>query len=102
MKQKSLVSEAKLIVRLTLFFLSIVLAPAVNAAAPKHGGTFIFAVEGEEASLNPHLVHSAANGPIEENIYNLLITLDMDSNFAPSLAEAYKVSEDGPPTRFLW
>lgn len=79
-------------------FLGLSLAfflPAARAAGPKHGGTFIFAVEGEEASLNPHLVHSAANGPVEENIYNLLFTLDRDSNFVPSLAKAYKVSEDG-------
>jgi peptide/nickel transport system substrate-binding protein len=88
-------SETQSLVGLILLFLVILFAPAVNAAAPKHGGTFIFAVEGEEANLNPHVVHSAANGPIEENIFNLLITQDLNFNFVPSLAAAHKVSKDG-------
>lgn len=74
---------------LTLFM------PHAYAAQPSHGGTLIIAVEGEDSSLNPHLVASATAQPVINNIFNLLVYMDFNFEIIPGLARSWNVSKDG-------
>lgn len=84
-----------LVLCLILGLLLVLFAPSVYAAEPRHGGTFIQALEGEEANLNPHIVTSATALPLTNSIFNLLVYMDLNRNFIPGLARSWKVSEDG-------
>ena len=100
-KQKCYSREAcKLFGRATIFFCSVVLLFGLlisdgNAASTRHGGTFIYAIEGEESMLNPALGGGSSLNPIAQNVFNMLLTRDFNMNFVPQLAQSYKVSSDG-------
>ena len=95
MKNRSLISKVNVVLSLILLSVLVMFAPAANGATPKHGGTFIFAVEGEQANLNPFLISTSDVVPIQVNLFSTLLTQDLKSNFVPSLAESYRVSGDG-------
>jgi peptide/nickel transport system substrate-binding protein len=96
MKHRPLVSRVILVFTFVVFSLPVVVfTPVAYSASPRHGGTFIYALEGEQANLNPFLISTSDVVPIQVNLYSTLLTQDLNSNFVPSLAESYRVSADG-------
>ncbi|OGP63379.1 MAG: hypothetical protein A2170_04265 [Deltaproteobacteria bacterium RBG_13_53_10] len=95
MKNRPLISQVNVVLSLILLSALVMLAATAHGATPKHGGTFIFAVEGEQANLNPFLISTSDVVPIQVNLFSTLLTQDLKSNFVPSLAESYSVSGDG-------
>jgi len=95
MKNRSLISQKKVFLPFILLLGLVILVTFADAATPRHGGTFIFAVEGEQANLNPFLISTSDVVPIQVSLFNTLLTQDLKANFVPSLAESYSVSADG-------
>jgi peptide/nickel transport system substrate-binding protein len=95
MKNRPLISQVNVVLSLILLSVLVMLTATAHGATPKHGGTFIFAAEGEQANLNPFLISTSDVVPIQVNLFSTLLTQDLKSNFVPSLAESYRVSGDG-------
>jgi len=70
-------------------------AAAAASATPVTGGTYIYAMNGEPATLNPDTISDDYNYEISQNIYNRLYKLTNDYTAVPDLASSYDVSDDG-------
>ena len=68
-----------------------------RAAAPKSGGTLVYAVTGEPPSTDCHAITTYAAVHVLAPHYSLLLKVDQDNypNLKPDLAESWTVSPDG-------
>ncbi len=63
--------------------------------APRYGGTLVIIQVGEPKSFNPDAQVDDMGFPIFLNLFNKLVTLDVDYNVIPDLAYKWEVSPDG-------
>lgn len=68
---------------------------AAQSPAPKRGGTFIMAMEGEPGSLTGHLATDTTALMVATNVFNGLVGIDFDIEPTPDLADSWKISPDG-------
>ncbi len=64
-------------------------------AAPAFGGAIVEGSIGDASNLIPYLASDSASSTITGYVFNGLLKLDKDLNIAPSLAESWRVSDDG-------
>ena len=74
-------------------------APAEDAEAaapgePKHGGILTYGLVGDPPSLDPHIQKGAADATVKNQVYNRLLTWDVDMNVVPDLAESWEIVDD--------
>ena len=67
---------------------------AFNSADPN---TFVYTTFGEPETLDPALDYETAGGGVVQNVYESLVTYNKDqaSDFVPSLATDWTISDDG-------
>jgi peptide/nickel transport system substrate-binding protein len=75
-------------------------SPVPAVAAPNHGGTLIWLVTPEPASIIPLTTTAGGNAEIGPKIVEGLLTYDKNLNPEPLLATAWSVSKDGLEYRF--
>jgi peptide/nickel transport system substrate-binding protein len=82
--------------------LSVPLSTGPLAAAPKSGGTLVYAVTGEPPSMDCHAITTYAAVHVLAPHYSLLLKVDQDSypNLKPDLAESWSMSADGTTYTF--
>lgn len=61
---------------------------------PKMGGTFISGLAGDPQSYNPNITGDDYGLQIYNNIFNCLVSMDMDMNIIPDLATEWEFSDD--------
>ncbi|PSH65201.1 ABC transporter substrate-binding protein [Phyllobacterium sophorae] len=74
-----------------------------NAAAdgpPVQGGSLIWGVETEPATLNPHLNGQDKTKLLLRNVFETLLARTKDGGYLPWLATGYKISDDGKTYTF--
>jgi peptide/nickel transport system substrate-binding protein len=64
-------------------------------AAPKRGGTLIFAQEAPPPTLDPHFSTSISTRNIAMNVFEQLVARDENNGVVAELAENWQVSADG-------
>lgn len=69
-------------------------APAPKASTPKRGGTLTMAHTGDVLNLDATQT-AAANWPIFNQIYNVLVRYDKNLKPQPELAESFEMAQDG-------
>ena len=84
------------------FLVSRLSAPNGETSDIKNPDAFVIATTGDIASLDPAYAYDTASSGQIENIYETLIEFDRDSTseFIPSLATEWTISEDGMTYRF--
>lgn len=74
-------------------------APASNAntnGEPVDGGTITVAIDGDPSSqLDIHVTAADISALVLRNVFDSLVVQEADGSFAPWLAEAWEVSDDG-------
>jgi peptide/nickel transport system substrate-binding protein len=70
-------------------------AEAQSITCPYRGGTLVIIHIGDPKSFNPDAKADDPLYAIASNIFNKLVTLDVNYNVIPDLAESWKVSPDG-------
>lgn len=64
-------------------------------AGPQQGGTLVVAMGGNPQTFNPNAKADDFGIFIAQNVFNKLVTLDVDYNVIPDLAKEWTVSDDG-------
>ena len=75
--------------------LVICLAGSVSAKEPKYGGTLVWRVGAETASLDPHVANTLGSTQLLRNIYSTLLRYDENANVVPHIAKSWQISADG-------
>lgn len=75
--------------------LVICLAGSVSAKEPKYGGTLVWRVGAETASLDPHVANTLGSTQLLRNIYSTLLRYDENANVVPHIAKSWQISDDG-------
>jgi ABC-type transport system substrate-binding protein len=68
---------------------------AAGAQQPKSGGTLRVAWEADVTGLDPHLSPGAQAWYVMGNLFNSLLTIDVELNYVPDLAESWEILEGG-------
>src|SRR5262245_9823895 len=71
------------------------LQPMAWGADPKPGGTLRVAWEADATGLDPGFSRGIQAYYLKGNIFNPLVTVDVDLNFVPELAESWEIQEHG-------
>ncbi|MFH2130793.1 MAG: ABC transporter substrate-binding protein [bacterium] len=79
----------------------LILAVNVSAAQPKRGGTLVWRVGAETATLDPHLANTLGSTELLRNIYSTLLRFDENASIVPHIAKSWKVSADGLTYTFI-
>jgi peptide/nickel transport system substrate-binding protein len=75
--------------------LVLLMAGTSLAKEPKSGGTLVYRVGAETASLDPHLANTLGSTQLLSNIYSTLLRYDENANVIPHIAKSWEISEDG-------
>ena len=75
--------------------LVFVLAANASAKQPKRGGTLVWRVGAETATLDPHLANTLGSTQLLGNIYSSLLRFDKGANIVPHIAKSWMISDDG-------
>lgn len=90
---KRSVGSAGVVLVMLSFFL---LRPSIGwGEQPRYGGTLRVAWEADVTGLDPATSTGLQAWYVKGNIFNTLITVDVDLRFVPELAESWEVQEDG-------
>ncbi len=61
----------------------------------KSGGTMNFGLLRDAIGFDPHISYGASSSSLQGNVYDQIITYDLDGNLIGGLAESWEVSDDG-------
>jgi peptide/nickel transport system substrate-binding protein len=75
--------------------LVFVLVANTSAKEPKRGGTLVWRVGAETATLDPHLANTLGSTQLLGNIYSSLLRFDEGANIIPHIAKSWTISNDG-------
>jgi len=89
-----LVAVALVLSLATLPYGTVAQTSASAISCPYRGGTLVVIHFGDPKSFNPDAKADDPLYPIASNIFNKLVTLDVDYNVIPDLAESWRVSPD--------
>ncbi|MEZ4522432.1 MAG: ABC transporter substrate-binding protein [Thermomicrobiales bacterium] len=59
------------------------------------GGTLNFGLLRDAIGFDPHIAYGASSSSLQGNVYDTVITYDLEGNLAGGLAETWEVSDDG-------
>ncbi len=79
---------------------AVLLAAGGVADAQKRGGTLVMLIQPEPPTLASYLSTSGPIGQVSAKVYDGLLEYDFDLHPQPSLAESWKVSDDGRTIAF--
>ena len=71
------------------------LAAGAAAEEPRSGGTLVWRVGAETASMDPHLANTLGSTQLLGNIYSTLLRFDENANVVPHIAKSWDISSDG-------
>jgi peptide/nickel transport system substrate-binding protein len=91
---KAMFKKKSLFIGLSIL-LVLFLAVSAVAKEPKYGGTLVWRVGAETASMDPHVANTLGSTQLLSRIYSTLLRYDESANVVPYIAESWKVSEDG-------
>jgi peptide/nickel transport system substrate-binding protein len=74
--------------------LAVCLAASASAKEPKSGGTLVWRVGAETASLDPHVANTLGSTELLRNIYDPLLRYDENANVVPHIAKSWEISAD--------
>ncbi len=74
--------------------------PKTPESGEQQGGTFIVATQDDPLGFNPDWRTDDYAYPINQNIFNKLVTLDANYNVIPDLATEWEISPDGKTYTF--
>ncbi|MGC8577336.1 MAG: ABC transporter substrate-binding protein [Thermoproteota archaeon] len=84
------------VVAALLLAIPLISSPIVGQElTPKLGGTLVVIQVGDPKSFNPDAQVDDMGFPMFQNLFNKLVTLDIDYNVIPDLAYKWDVSSDG-------
>lgn len=83
-----------------MMVLGLSAASLAEAATPKMGGTLIAGLAGDPQNFNPDSGSDDYALAINANVFNALVSMDMDMNIIPDLARSWDFSEDGTEITF--
>ncbi|TXR50568.1 ABC transporter substrate-binding protein [Phyllobacterium endophyticum] len=88
--------------RLAAAFATVLFAAGADAAdtAPITGGTLVWGVETDPATLNPQLNGQDKTKLLLRNTYESLLARTADGGYVPWLANEYRISDDGKTYTF--
>jgi peptide/nickel transport system substrate-binding protein len=66
-----------------------------SSPKPISGGTFTYAIDGAQLTLNPAVSQSAVTGLIDRNIFDSLVVQTGPTTFGPWLASSWSISKNG-------
>ena len=61
----------------------------------KPGGTLNFGLLRDAIGFDPHISYGASSSSLQGNIYDTVVTYDLEGNLVGGLAESWEVSDDG-------
>jgi peptide/nickel transport system substrate-binding protein len=83
-----------------LIALGLSMGALAEAVTPKSGGTLIIGLKGDPQSFNPDSGSDDYALPINSNVFNALVSMTMDMDIVPDLAQSWDFSEDGKSITF--
>lgn len=60
----------------------------------KPGGTLLYGLLRDPIGFDPHIAYGASSSSLQGNVYDTLVTYDVDSTLTGSLAESWEISDD--------
>lgn len=65
------------------------------------GGTLNFGLLRDAIGFDPHISYGASSSSLQGNVYDTIITYDLDGNLIGGLAETWEISDDGLEYTFV-
>ena len=89
-----MIKKKSLLVSLSIL-LVLLLAVSATAKEPKAGGTLVWRVGAETASMDPHVANTLGSTQLLGNIYSTVLRYDQDANVVPHIAKSWTINPDG-------
>jgi len=81
--------------------LVLIMAGTTAAKDPKSGGTLVYRVSAETATLDPHVAATLGSTQLLNRIYSTLLRYDENANVVPHIAKSWTISPDGLVYTFM-
>ncbi|CAN5532095.1 ABC transporter substrate-binding protein [soil metagenome] len=70
-------------------------ADSGGAGDERQGGTLNFGLLRDAIGFDPHISYGASSSSLQGNVYDTIITYDLEGNLIGGLAESWEISDDG-------